>query len=107
MLTMGWTSLPTRWLHALRPRPTWSGGGVVVNKRKVGGGQASLSHSLDVLTFDWMPQTGANMAHPTRWVLVVQDEVGTLHAVFVAPGVWAKHRIGDHITAENPLVDIS
>ena len=104
MLTMGWTLRRTRLMRRLWPGQTWSGGGVVVNKRKVDGGESTPSAGVVI---PGQPQTGFYMAaHPTRWVLVVKDEVGSLHAVFVAPEVWSKHRIGDHITARNPLVDI-
>ena len=92
-------------MRRLRTPRGWDGSGVIVAKRKFDGGASDFVSSAEIPS---LQQSGFYyMApHPTRWVLVVRDQSGVQHPVFVAPSVWHRKRIGNLITAQDPLVDV-
>jgi hypothetical protein len=94
------------WLSAARralPGRVWSGAGEVTRKfyrppGAVDGARVVVGRFLTANVGGVVPE---------RWVLVVTDELGRDHYVNVGEEVWHAHDVGDEITRQDPLVDVS
>ena len=90
-----------RWARRLLPSVVWSGAGVVVRKKCFDGAVGSGTVLVDLAPVRLIGVI------PVRWVLVVQDASGKEHGVDVDRTVWDVHEVGDVITAEHPLIEVS